>query len=390
MPRARPRARRGALALALAGLLAAGPAAGHEYSLVEDSTVLGRNRGYPDGTPLQGLTEVGAIDLVIEGATFIENLEALGPVPGETFIGFLLPLRFRYRPSEPVVVELGAVIGQNFGDSDSLDEADPLFRIGYEPWRDVFLVAGTIFPTHWIHDAILDDVQKFRQVTEQGFQVRVDREPLQQDAWLNWRERETDFDPEKFEMGNATELRLLGERLWLEYHFLWDHVGGQINQAGTVDHNLSHLGGASWGFPRPFGGEVLEEIRLGGRAFFSTDDPTTGTQKNGSGWEAHAGLELRPWPRVHLRLHGSHFDGSRFLARRGDPRYALAEYDQAGFNARVDVGGGLRLEAGGVYQRTAGDANFSFLVSFVWGQAFAADFLVPRPLREARAGGEAP
>ena len=94
-------------------------------------------------------------------------LEALSEdgFDGETFLGFLLPVRLRLRPHELVTLELGAVLGQNFGDEDELDIAEPLdywFHVedysgshvilrcpgGIEPPPDIVRYAATLAAWH--------------------------------------------------------------------------------------------------------------------------------------------------------------------------------------------------------------------------------------------------
>jgi hypothetical protein len=53
---------------------------------------------------------------------------------------------------------MGALVGHNFGDDNQLDIADLIIRLVIEPFDDLFFMAGTLFPTHWIHDALYDDV----------------------------------------------------------------------------------------------------------------------------------------------------------------------------------------------------------------------------------------
>ncbi len=93
-------------------------AQGAEFSLIPDSTIVGQNYGYPSGTPGQGPTLPGNIDFVFESDVFAKNLELtnnpapkdhfhtaiekllVGDTGGQTYIGFLSPLRFRYRVAE--------------------------------------------------------------------------------------------------------------------------------------------------------------------------------------------------------------------------------------------------------------------------------------------------
>ena len=102
------------IALILSGLIST--SFSEEYSTIKDNTVLGQNFGYPSGT--QGQTPIGDVDLVLETAVFMKNLELIGfneqtGIDGETFIGFLVPIRGRYRAHESLTFEFGAVLGHN-------------------------------------------------------------------------------------------------------------------------------------------------------------------------------------------------------------------------------------------------------------------------------------
>jgi hypothetical protein len=162
-----------------------------------NSTTIGQNYGYPSGTPLEGEAKARRLDLVFETTFFLKNLEIVDlPIDGETFIGYLAPLRLRYRAHEQLTLEAGAVLGHNFGDDKDIDESEPLFRLVYEPSRDVFIIAGTIIRTHPVHEALYDDVNAFRQIAEQGFQLRSDLQWLKEDIWINWKVRETSIRSE--------------------------------------------------------------------------------------------------------------------------------------------------------------------------------------------------
>jgi hypothetical protein len=290
----------------------------------------------------------------------------------------MLPLRFRYRPHERVSFELGAVIGQNFGDEHGLDIAEPLARLGWEPWDDVFLVMGTIFQTHWIHDALLDDVQKLRTNAEQGFQFRVDRSGWKQDTWINWRVRETGTDPEEFEVGNASRIELLDQAFWLDLALMYAHVGGQASTSPRVENNISALAGGSYGFRNPFGFTAVDEVRVGAHYLFSYDEGRGLPELTGNGYEVRAAIDTHPLESLLVRVNGSWFAGWDILARRGDPLYWFPDYGQLGLSAVWKLPAGLRIEAGVVGQWTEGNFNNTYLLAFTWGQGFRLDFLEPR------------
>lgn len=378
----RRRARRRLLGLALAMLVEASAfrASAELYSHLEDSTVLGRSFGYESGTPDQGHPPVGTVEFVPELAVFMENIEKIDTVRGRTFIGFFTPARFRYRASEVVTVEVGAFLGHDFGDASELDLAEPILRLVAEPIDDVYLVGGTILPTHWIHDALLDDTHRL-QGTEQGFQVRVDRETLKLDTWVNWRIRETSIRPEEFEIATALQVRpdadfLQGLRV--DGQVFWSHVGGQQNDTNRVEHNLSFMGGATWGCASPFGVDWIEDLRVGAHYFHVLDDGRNRNFSVGRGWEAIVSLDTQPWERVGVRYHASYFEGDEFVALRGDPLYQLGDYTQLGGTVIAALPGALRLEGGVVLQYGQGVFNGSFLINLVWGTPF------PIPVVRAR------
>lgn len=372
--------------LAIATLLQASAfsASAELYSHLGDSTVVGRNFGYESGTPDQGHPPVGTVEFVPELAVFMENIEKIDDVRGRTFIGFFTPARFRVRASEAVTVELGAFLGHDFGDDNELDLAEPILRLVAEPVDDVFLVGGTILPTHWIHDALLDDTHRL-QGTEQGFQVRVDRPTLKLDSWVNWRIRETRLRPEEFEIGTAFQLRPDAARLRglrVDGQVFWSHVGGQQNDTDRVEHNLGFMGGGTWGCAAPFGLEWIEDLRAGAYYFHVLDDGRDRDFSTGRGWEAIVRLDTQPWDRVGVRYHASYFDGDEFVALRGDPLYQLGDYTQVGGTVIAELTGALRLEGGVVLQYGQGVFNGSFLINLVWGQPF------PIPVLRARVGDQ--
>ncbi len=340
-----------------------------EFSMLSDSSVIGRNFGYPSGDPSRPEAETGELELGIETAFFFKNLELTGfserRIDGETFFGFLAPLRLRFRAHEKVHLEAGAFLGQNFGDDDALDATDPLLRLVVEPSDDFFIVAGSLLPTHWMHDALRDDTLIFREGSEMGVQFRADWLHLKQDTWINWNTRETDTDPEQFDVGNTTQVRFGGLRG--DGQLLWSHVGGQKNSSNRIENNLSLATGASYGFSI---GPFVEDVRLGGFYLYSSDDARGQPSQSGSGVEGRLHVDLRPAPEILVRVFASYFDGDELQADRGDPLYGLDDYAQVGVAALFDVAADLRIETAIVGQYGENELINTYLVNFVWGGNF--------------------
>lgn len=353
-------------------------------SLIPNSTTIGCNYGYPSSTPNLGKTPVGKINLALETAIFFKNLELIGfdldkdGFEGETFFGFLMPLRVRYRAHKRLTFEAGVVLGQDFGHNDAFNVIEPLLRLGCEPIDGVFLIAGSIIPTHWIHDAIHDDVQKLRRSVEQGLQVRTDLKRLKHDSWINWRIQEDRFTAEEFEVGSSTRLIFLDNTLWLDGQVMWAHKGGQVNVTDVIVHDITLLGGLSYGFFQPFSILCINEFRLGANYFYSNKYTRPLPRLIGRGYEILAFADTNPWKRLQLRLNASYFKGNNFLADRGDPLYGLDNYAQLGAAVLLNLPSGLLLEAGFVLQYTDDHWSNTYFINFTWGQGFMIDFLKGR------------
>lgn len=336
-------------------------------SLIPNSTTIGCNYGYPSNTPNLGNTPVGKINLVLETAIFFKNLELIGfdldkdGFEGETFFGFLMPLRVQYRAHKRVTFETGVVLGQDFGHKITFNVVEPLLRLVYEPIDGVFLITGSIIPTHWIHDAIHDDVQKLRKSVEQGLQVRTNLERLKHDSWINWRIRENRFTAEEFEVGSSTRLIFLDNALWLDSQAMWVHKGGQLNVTDVIVNNITLLSGLSYGFSQPFSIPYVNEYRIGINYFYSNKYTHPLPRLIGCGCEIFTFADTNPWRNIQLRLNASYFRGNNFLADRGDPLYGLDNYAQLGAAALLNLPSGLLLEAGFVLQYT--DDHFSIHIS---------------------------
>lgn len=380
----------------VAGLVvfAALAAGADERSTFRNSSVLGFNYGLATGTsevPLQAPgseAAVGRVDFLAESAFYFKNMELLGleEVEGETLFGMLLPLRFRYRADAKVQFELGAILGEDFGDADRVNVAEPLVRLTFAPGTPdtrVYIIAGTILPTHWMHDALLDDTRKLRGRAEQGVQLRVDRRRYKQDLWVNWFIRETGAEPEEFEIASSSQGRFFDDRLRVDGQLIWVHAGGQITESDRLENNLIYLGGASVGRARDCSAPCVADVRLAGRFLYATKSGRDLNRETGMGWEVELISVLPIDATIEGRIHASYFRGNDLILERGDPLYQLDEYAQLGGTLVFHPARGLAVETGILGQWTDDELNFTYRVNFMWGEAFAT------PLRARRVEGAA-
>ena len=356
-------------------LITAVPSFSGEFPIIDDSTIIGRNYGYPSGTPETGHTETGDLDLVAETTLYAKNLELIEvEVDGETFIGFFSPLRLRYRAHKQLTIEAGALVGYDFGDGESVDEVEPILRFVYEHIENTYLIGGTIIRTHPMHDALLDDTSAFNENAEQGMQFRADFENFKQDLWINWRIKETSDISERFDTGTVSQFRF--GNLWLDAQLLFRHTGGQQNNEDKVEHNIAYLAGGSYGFAHdvsiPFL-KTLEEIRIGGYFIADhevPDDKSGLSSTEGAGFEGIINFYVRPSRDIKMKIFGTYFKSDELIARAGDPLYGRDEYSQLGTNVLFNLPAGLRIELGFVGQIINGKFAHTEQIYLSWGKGF--------------------
>ena len=315
-------------------LMISNPILAGEPSAIVGATTMGSSFGMPK------YGDEGAVSLLTEMAFYFKTLEIfnLQHTEGETFTGYRLPLRLQYNPRHDLSLELGVILGHDFGDDDRLNQTAPLARLIYEPSPGLFILGGTLIPTHWIHDAFHDDVQKFRTDVEQGFQLRADQSWLKNDTWLNWRVREEVVEAEEFEIGLSNQFRVFDDVLHLDHQFMWTHAGGQISSSPRLEHNLLFLAGASAGTKKPFGLNFLEDARIGYSWFYSRDEDNENSLVKGYGRAYKAHADFRVLKHFTIRGFGEIFKGKDFVSTLGDPLYRLDKYNQLGTNFLFDVG----------------------------------------------------
>lgn len=327
--------------------------------------------GTSTGVPTLGSGAAGEIELAVETAVVFKNLELfnLPDILGRTWFLTLSEPRLRYRVADNLVLEGGVLLGRNLGDEADLDIHRPVLRIVHQVLPGVHVIAGTLIATHWIHEAMLDDVGKLETDIEEGFQLRSDRDHYTGDTWLNWRVREKEVEPEEFEIASCHRAHLLNRWLRIQGQFMWTHAGGQVSLSGRVAQNLMYAAGCA------IGPGLRSGDRLGWRAgydhLWSRDESDLEPLVTGDGREAWVRLDVRLRPGLTARIRGARFRGDGLVSGRGDPLYGLDRYSHLGVNLlQVPVGTGLAIEAGFVQQWTDDQTNLTYQLNMVWNGVF--------------------
>ncbi len=309
------------------------------------------------------------LSLVIENQTYIYNRERAKEVDvslqakGFTLTGNLTKSFFRYQLSDQLRIEAGVLWNFEFGEDDQPDEVDPVIALHWDfspGWR---FTAGTLDRNHPLHDAFFNDVLRYREPIEQGFQLKADIEHLRQDLWLSWEERETATQREKFSIGDYTQVKAGG--FMLEGQVYWVHLGGQQNTGPSVFNNLSLGAGGGYTYrPEKSGGTPgwLDEIGFTVHYLKNIDDPPALPEVDEEGMAYRAFLTVggtyiyyQHWRGGSLDFNSPRGDATMpgIPLSKGDPFYRARIYDEVGVvktwqladevNATVDLRGQFLL-----------------------------------------------
>lgn len=344
-------------------------AVAQDQSLIDTSETLGQTYGRPPNAEalMDGETDI-AIDLDI----FFKNLELinLGELEGQTFFGAIVPVRIRHALSEALQVELGVVAGHDFGEDEALSDVDPWARVSYSADNDVYLIAGTLVRTHWAHQALLDDTIRFQDLTEQGFQIRADRDSFKHDSWINWRIKEGAIRAEEFEVGTTSQIRLFDDVLRLDGQMVWSHAGGQISESRRVDNDVAAVIGGSVGGADVLGWDRVRTARIGVNGFYSLRDRKLQDATDGSGFEVYGFTDIDVRKNVWMRFGAGYFDSQDFNTQLGDPLFNFDNYGYGRANTVWRLTDSASLEAGATVQRAGGRTNWSANVGLTVSTAF--------------------
>lgn len=338
-----------------------------EYSLIRSSSVIGRNFGIPPVIDLSTDRETGDLNLVVESLFFGKNLELTGSpnIDGETFLGALAPMRLNYLASDQLQIEIGAYVGLNYGDDDSLDISEPLARAIYQTAPSHYAIFGSLIQTHWAHDALRDDIDIYRG-SETGLQYRINSDWFKSDWWIDWRARETKSDPEVFDGAGTNQFRF--GRLWIDTQFFWTHFGGQKNSSGVVSNNSTAMLGLSYGSLSDFGRQM--GFRFGSSFLVSSFESRTAPTLTGNGVEYWMHADIPVDVDQTVRIFAKHFLGSNYFSLRGDPLYQFDSYTQCGFDWVKTIMPNTELELGFVAQVADDSFMNTFQVNLVWQNGF--------------------
>ena len=286
------------------------------------------------------------LSLVIENQTYVYNRELEKEVDtslqveGFTLIGNLTKTFFQYEIKKGLRIEAGVLWNFEFGEDNVPDEVDPVISLHYAFAPNWLFTAGTIDRNHPLHDAFFNDVLRYRDPIEQGFQIKTDSQHLRQDWWLSWEERETDTKREKFSIGGYSQVKAGG--FMIDGQVYWVHLGGQANSGPGVFNNLSVGAGTGYTYRPEKPSSVsswLDEIGFTIHYLQNTDDPPGLPKVDEEGVAYRAFLTIcdtyiyyQHWRGGSLNFNSPRGDVTMpgEALSKGDPLYRARIYDEVG------------------------------------------------------------
>jgi hypothetical protein len=239
---------------------------------------------------------------------------------GESLLGAWARARLSWIPAPGFDFSIGAHLGRQFGDEKAFRELVPLFRARFRT-EALKLIIGELEGEgrHRLPPALVRSEVRYRSSYEEGIQVLVNREWIEQDLWLHYDALNTAEHREHLRLGNRTVLRR--GSTYAVVAGCADHFGGQLHapEDDPVRENLAGAVGA--GMTLPLEGVVerigAEVLLLGS---LTTADRSRHAYATGRG--VSAGIEM-----VFFGLAASlhHYRGRDFVAWNGEPLFRTDE-----------------------------------------------------------------
>lgn len=278
-----------------------------------------------------------------------DNTEFFTPYrTGETILGGQVSTWLEAAPSRKTELHLGVFVDRRWGSGNVVDSVKPILSARYRT-RHGLGVLGTLenIRRHGLLDPVMVSTRELTAPIEYGAQWREQRDWLDGDVWVNWRQVNTASKQEEFELGVALEVRPT-DGLAFRGQQLWSHRGGQLQHEGApvANNRVAGLGAAA---DHRFANGT--QVQVAAMHFWSNGHlaiaPTETPAESGHGTLIRLGVA--PWRA--LEVFGLYWTGRNFHAAGGDPNYGSIGVDDGFYRADRRY-----LEVGALYRqgRTTG------------------------------------
>lgn len=157
-------------------------------------------------------------------------------VTGYTLFGYQFNPYLSYHLNPHLRLDAGVYLQQDFGNS-KISTAVPTFSVKYQR-KSLAVIFGNLEGSlnHRLIEPLYDFERVLNKRLESGLQVKVMRDDLFFDAWIDWQKMIYYNDPsqEQLTTGLSFNKRILSTsrtQLWIPIQLVVHHRGGQINYA---------------------------------------------------------------------------------------------------------------------------------------------------------------
>ena len=188
------------------------------------------------------------ISLVVDMTFYGDNTEFFNPWrDGETLLGTESRVFLDIDLNEHVTLRTGVFGDHRFGGHHNFETVRPVLALHLQNDTTRFVIGSIesgarqvgLGPDRLGPHGLLPPLQRtslaFSRPDEAGLQLTFDTDRVEQDAWINWQQLNTEQNRERFDTGVRGELGIdLGLPAWLSYQFHLVHEGGQLFDSGPV------------------------------------------------------------------------------------------------------------------------------------------------------------
>ena len=320
------------------------------------------------------------INFVVDLTFFGDNTEFRNPWrDGETLLGTEGRLFLDIDLDEHVTLRGGLFGAHRFGDENNFETVRPVLALHVKNDVTRFIIGSiesgaqqvALGPDQLGPHGLLPPLQRtslaFSRPDEAGLQWTVDTDRVEQDAWINWQQLNTEQNQELFDFGVRGRVGIdLGLPIWLSYQFHLVHQGGELFASGPVGDSWS--GGPGLIVELPAG--VLDRQTVEAHGLMSRDVPDREEIEDantGFGLFARYAAEKAGW-----RAHVIAWRARDFAKREGDTNYAsrredgrfvsLRHYFETGLTWSYDAAEEVGLEFSARSHRVDSHQDYSFRI----------------------------
>ncbi|MEX2335639.1 MAG: hypothetical protein WD555_00035 [Fulvivirga sp.] len=255
---------------------------------------------------------------------FTKNIEYFNDIAdGYTLFGYQLNPYFSYYPTANFRIDAGVYLQKDFGANGYADIV-PTFSLKYLH-GDIAIIFGNIEGnvSHRLIEPLYDFESVLVDRLENGVQLRVEKEKLFLDGWVEWQQMIYKGDPKQEEVTGGLSLNYTVKsdqlKLSIPVQFLVKHIGGQIDSSpAPLQTYTNSAAGISLAYDVGHD-NYIQGISMDNYYVHYKDFSNEQLQafKDGSGWYFNLAVKTRS----NIELMASYWRGHEFISFMGGQLY---------------------------------------------------------------------